>query len=271
MAQLFSFKALEIYPLKKYQSLILELKSSSIDTTCINELEIFFNWVCNHLEVNSILITSKNSIFSRGFDLHEFKKKSQKDFEQTLNKFQRLIYSMFFLPQTIIMDFKEEAREAGAEFGIGADIRIARMGAKINFDHLTRGLVPSCGGVGFLESIIPQSFARRWILSAQNISAADLLNSGFVHEFYDESNLNLSHNYLKKINEHPPIPRIQTKRSLLESILPRIERALEFESKFSFAGMNLGDWRKIVDNKKDQFSSARDLSKLLKFSERARQ
>jgi len=271
MAKLFSFKALEIYPLKKYQSLILELKSPYLDSTMIGELEIFFNWVCSHLEVNSVLITSKDPVFSKGLNLKEFKKMPQKSFEKLLNKFQRLIYSMFFLPQTILVDYKEEARGVGVEFGIGADIRIARRGVKIQFDHLAKGLVPSCGGIGFLESIISQTYVRKWVLGAKSISEGDLLNSGIIHELYDGSNLDLSHQYLKKINEHPPIPRIQAKRSLLESFLPKIERALEFESKFAFAGMSLGDWKKILDNKKNPHSSPGDLSKLLKFREKSRQ
>jgi len=123
----------------------------------------------------------------------------------------------------------------------------------------------------FLESIVPQTFARKWILSSQNISELELLNSGFIHELYDGSNLNLAHDYLKRIKEQPPIPRIQAKRSLLESFLPRIDRAIEFESKFAFAGMNLGDWKKILDNKRNNLSAARDLSKLLKGSNKARQ
>lgn len=270
MAKLFSFKALELHSLNKYKSLILELKSPTIDTTCINELEIFFNWVCNHLEVNSILITSNSSILSSGFDLKEFKALSQKEFETTLSKFQLLIYSMFFLPQTIVMDLKEETQEAGAEFSVGADIRIAKNGVKINFNHLSKGLVPTCGGIGFLESIVPQTFARKWILSANNIPQTDLLNSGLIHEFYDDNNLNLAHDYLKKISELPPVPRIQAKRSLLESLLPKIDRTREFESKFAIAGMNLGDWKKILENNTN-LSAARDLSTLLKFNEKAKQ
>jgi len=271
MANLLSFKALELYPLKKYQSLILELKNPLINLNTINELEKFFNWVCNHIEVNSILITSKTGCFSRGLDLKEFKKLPQQDFEKMLNKFQVLIFSMFFLPQTIVMDLKEETTGAGAEFALGADFRISRKGIKMNFDHLKKGLVPTCGGVGFLESIVSQSFVRKWILSAANISESDLLGSGLIHEFYDETGQNLGHQYLKRINEQPPIPRIQAKRSLLESFLPRIERALSFESKFAFAGMSLGDWKKILDGNKGKVSSPRDLSKLLKFKESPRQ
>jgi len=271
MANLFSFKALELYPLKKYQSLILELKNPYIDAVTILELEKFFNWVCNHMEVSSIFITSKGPIFSQGLNLREFKKFPQGDFEKILNKFQALIYSLFFLPQTILMDFKEEATGVGAEFGIGADFRIARKGIKINFGHLNKGLVPSCGGVGFLESIVSQSFVRKWILSAENINENDLLNSGLIHELYDDNGQKLSHRYLELISKQPPIPRIQAKRSLLESVLPKIERALSFESKFAFAGMSLGDWKKILDNKKENLSSPRDLSKLLKFKVNSRQ
>ena len=271
MANLFSFKALELYPLKNYQSLVLEFKNEFIDPNMIRELEIFFNWACNHLEVKSILITSKGAIFSQGLDLKEFKKYPQGDFEKFLNRYQMLIYSLFFLPQTIVVDLKQMACGAGAEFAIGADFRLAQKGTKINFDHLKKGLVPSCGGIGFLDAIVPQTFVRKWILSAGDISERDLVNSGLIHELYDTTEKESGHKILEQISKLAPIPRIQAKRSLLESILPKIERALEFESKFAFAGMSLGDWKKILEKKGGKLSSPKDLSKLLKFKEKSRQ
>ena len=73
---------------------------------------------------------------------------------------------------------------------------------------------------------------------------------------------------LTNISNQPPVARIQTKRSLLEAILPGLDRTLIFEKKFALAGLSMNDWKKkLNDQEKDDFKDfvkARDLSILLK-------
>ena len=73
---------------------------------------------------------------------------------------------------------------------------------------------------------------------------------------------------LTNISKQAPVARIQTKRSLLEAILPGLDRTIIFEKKFALAGLAMNDWKKkINDSKKgisQGFIKARDLSLLLK-------
>ncbi|MEC7181277.1 MAG: hypothetical protein VXW15_01085, partial [Bdellovibrionota bacterium] len=73
---------------------------------------------------------------------------------------------------------------------------------------------------------------------------------------------------LTNISNQAPVARIQTKRSLLEAILPGLDRTINFEKKFALAGLAMNDWKKkINDSKKGTpqgFVKARDLNLLLK-------
>lgn len=68
---------------------------------------------------------------------------------------------------------------------------------------------------------------------------------------------------MEKFSSISPIARIQAKRSLLEPLLPKLEKSLVFESKFSLATLNINDWRKQLTNNLSNFCSAKDLSTLL--------
>lgn len=267
MASFFSYKTLDLEIVNSCKSIILELKGPEknhlINSTTILELNHFFSWLCNHIEVNTVLISGNGSIFSDGINLFEFSNLENSEIQLLLEKFQKIIYMLFFLPQTLIFDLKERAQGAGVEFAIGGDIRIAQEGAEIKLDHLMNGLVPNCGGIGFLGTIISHSYVRNWVLSGDRIPKEQLISSGFIHSFYDESNLDFGKKMMEKISKIPPIARIQAKRSLLEPLLSELEKSMIFESKFSTATLNINDWRRILTKNEKGFCSAKDLSILL--------
>ena len=263
MANFFSYKTLDLEIISSCKSIILQFIDPEINPTTILELEHFFSWLCNHIEVNTVLISGKENIFSHGFNLLEFSNLNNDEIQTLWEKLQKIVYMLFFLPQTLIFDLKESAYGAGAEFSIGGDIRIAQEGAEIKFDHLKKGLIPNCGGIGFLESIIAPAYVRSWILTGDKIPKEQLISSGFIHSFYDESNSNYGKNLMENFSSISPIARIQAKRSLLEPLLPKLEKSLVFESKFSFATLNINDWRKQLTNNLSNFCSAKDLSVLL--------
>ncbi len=263
MANFFSYKTLDLEIINSCKSIILQFRNPKINPTTILELEHFFSWLCNHIEVNTVLISGNESIFSKGFDLLEFSNLNNSEIQTLFEKFQKIIYMLFFLPQTLIFDLKESAQGAGAEFAIGGDIRIAQKGVEVKFDHLKKGLVPNCGGIGFLESIIAPAYVRSWILTGNKISSEQLISSGFIHSFYDDSDVNYGRTLMEEVAKIAPIARIQAKRSLLEPLIPKLEKSLVFESKFSFANLNINDWRKNLGNFLNNFCSAKDLSVLL--------
>ena len=269
MISIFNYNTLATWLNKKNRSLHVEFKSPSISSEMVFELESLLAWTASHLEINSILLTGPDNLFSTGLDQDEMLRLSDEKLQKLLLKLQRLIYSFFFLPQTVIVDLKEQCSSVGAELAIGADIRLAQENCQLSFSHLSSGLVPSCGGVGFLNALIPSAMARNWLSTGKAICTQQLLNSGFIQEFYStEIRQEKINEYLQTIAAQAPIARIQYKRSILENILPQLDQALEYEKQFAFAAMASRDWESaIIAAKKNEspiFASARELASKLK-------
>jgi enoyl-CoA hydratase/carnithine racemase len=259
---IFNYNTFDVFLNRNYKSLEVFFKSELINTETIFELESLYSWLSSHIEINAVVLSSKNDSFLNGIDCNEMARLADQKWQRNLVKLQHLIYNMFFLPQTFIVDLKNGAKGVGAELALGADLRVAHNNVEVQFTHLQKGLVPHCGAVGFLTPLFGASWSRQWLMSGKAILAEELRNSGFVHNTYEsESTVD---NLLKEICSQSPVARIQTKRSLLESIMSELDRTLSFEKKFALAGMSTGDWKKIAQDDNSELMNARDYAKKLK-------
>ena len=186
MISLFNYNTLEAGLNMDTRSMTVRLnrpaQEHAINREMLFELEGLFAWAAEHLEVKSIHLSStlsSENLFCSGWDKEELRKLDKDKMAEQFQKLQKLIYSFFFLPQTIIIDLKNGARGIGSELSIGADLRVMNENGELHFDHLNRGLVPSCGGIGFLSEIVGQTNARNWILSGEAIECHELKRTGF--------------------------------------------------------------------------------------------
>ena len=248
MISIFNYNTLRVCLNKETKSIDIKLYrphyNNAINMEMIIELESVFNWLTGHMEVQSVYLTGEADLFSSGLDKSEIVKMSHDKLRQMLLRIQKITYSLFFLPQTIVVDFKNRAQGVAVEMTAGADIRLAKTKAVILLDHLSKGMIPVSGGIGILGEVISKNFIRSWILSSRPIPEDDLLRSGFIRQLYNKRNP--SSRYLKDIAKQSPISRIQCKRVLLESILPEIDRGLKYEQEMATAGLYSGDWKKYL-------------------------
>lgn len=235
---------------------------NAINVEMLFELEGLLSWLTGHLEVNAVYLTGNGDYFSSGFDQEELKIMSDEKLKKYISRFQKITMGLMSLPQTIICDLKEGANGMGIELALGADIRIARSTATVNFDALESGWTPCCGGVSLLSQIVGPSNAKYWTLTSKKINAGTMVSSGLVGESYGTGET-LGEDILNRIGKQAPVSRIQTKRSFLEVQMPELSRGLEFETIFSFASMQTGDWKK-GKNPEESFTAARDLAASLK-------
>jgi len=267
------YKSLDISLNPKNRTLTVTLKFEDdrpyMSLTMIVEIENLIKWLTTKVEINAVLFKSNTESFGNGLNLTDWEQKGEQKLFDIYRRFQRLVYGMFFLPQTIIVDYGNMARGIGAEFGLSADIRFCRNGAKIEFSKLQEGLVPMSGGVGFLSTLVGKSRAKAWLLSPFAPSNAALLESGFITETYPEGE-SPTGKYLDAIAGQSPMARIQTKSSQLQAILPELDKTLEFEESFASGCMAFGDWREYMNSSRDQrkpsFKSPREASKEVKMA-----
>ena len=249
----------------------MALKSPQINRETLFELESFTSWLTGHLEIHSVLITSEFTRFGEGFCPEEMAKMSDEQFYQTLERLQKLICGLMYLPQTIIADLKEGASGISAELALGADIRIAQRGCKFQLSGLEQGQVKTCGGIGLLELIVAPQFCRQWNLLQGPIPTDQLLTSGLFFQFYSE-NEEAGTQLQRKVAKQSPIARIQTKRSLFEGIRKRVENLKQREFQFATAALGQRDWEEAInaerENRGPDFKNPKELAGELKENRR---
>ena len=271
MSSIFNYKTLQCELDKKTKSMKVFLtrpkSRNSLNTEVLFELESLLAWCGNKTEINTILFSSKEDYFSVGLDKEELKNWDYENINKFNNKLQKIVNAMSFLPQTVIFDLGDCTWNHALELSLGADIRVASQQTDLRFDFLTRGLVPSCGGVRLLEKLVGKSKAKYWILTAKRIEHTELTQSGLVHDTYTNNREFFINSLLNDLNKTAPIARMQAKRSLLESDIENMDHLSNKEAEFARAAHICEDWKIWAESfdsiSSDDFTSPKVMSELI--------
>lgn len=269
MNSLFNYSTLltRLDPATKCLFVTLNEKSTlgSINSEMLFELESLLSWASSKIEINAIYLSSSFANFSPGIDQTTLAYQESRALEKIQLKLQRIVFAMLQLPQTIIVDLQDGAYNLALELALGADIRIASVGTKLAFDHAKIGLTPAAGAMSLLQTIIPTGLTRSWIMRSKVLGHQDLMDGGFISDFYNSTNKDdLRNELLNAIVEQAPIQRIQTKMGLFEFYRDIIERGFENDRKISQAAMISEDWK--VKPKSQEFMKAKSMKQAVKLS-----
>jgi len=122
----------------------------------------------------------------------------------------------------------------GLELALACDIRIASENATFALTEVTRGIIPSGGGISNLPRVVPLGRALEMLFSGERIDAQEAYRIGLVNRVVAPAELMASAEELaQRINESAPIAVRLVKEAALRGLdLPLIE-ALRMESTFS--------------------------------------
>lgn len=273
MQSLFSYSTLDTRLDKSTRTLYVTLNTPEnlnvLNLEMLFEIESLLAWCTSHIEINSIFFNSSSKEFSTGLDKKTISSLQAPQLEKIFIKLQKIIFSMMQLPQTIIMDLGEGSELLGSEFSLGADIRIASDTTKISFNHLYYGLIPGAGGLNILSEIVGITHAKNWIQGASVISKDHLSSSGYIKEFYLNSNKHeCITRLLTQINSCAPVQRIQSKLALFETMRSKIEAGILTDRKITKAALISEDWKKIkiCETEDNDFMPAKSMSYAVKLS-----
>lgn len=270
--QLFNYTTLSTRLEKSTRTLFVTLNrpdwNNAFRLEMLFELESLLAWCTSRVEINTIFFDSSARIFSTGLELDSLSGLTPNALDKINTKLQKIIFSLMQLPQTVVMDLGAGSETLGTEFALGADIRIASEGTKISFNHGHYGLVPAAGGMSMLSALVAPAFARSWVLSGNDISETELVQSGFIRSTYDASNRNeVIQTLLTNIAKVAPVQRIQSKLGLFESIRMQLENGIVTDRKVAKASMVSEDWRTRKPEEKDfEFMPAKSMSYAVKLS-----
>lgn len=233
---------------------------NAINIEMLFELEGLFGWLSNHLEVNSVVLKGTDNYFSCGFDQHELSIMTTEKMKKYMTRFQKLVFGMHYLPQTIICDLGSGASGMAIELSLGADIRIANEDCSLDFSCLRKGWISCAGGVSLLSNMVGSSMARQWLLSGAMIKGEKLEYTGFLLSLYPTNDDAAIDHLLSEIKQQAPVARIQTKRAFLEYEIGSHDNIQHNDSRFAFVALHLREWSKTDYS---EFTSAREMAAAL--------
>lgn len=268
MINLFPYETLEVSLNSSNKSITVYFNrpefQNAINEKMVSELESFMNWLPEHLEVISVIFTSKTPIFSLGFDPLELQLKSNQEVANLYKRFRKIYYSFVYLPQTIIFDLKEKAYGEALEMSCYADIRIARAGCNLAFDHLHRGVLLGTSGLSILNSSLSMAFLNKWSLCGRKIPEGDLLASGLIQEIYtSDTGEGLPNIWPNNLFELPSVGRIQFKNGIIGPLVKSLEYAQKSDQELLESYLSVGDYKKTNKMGAKSFSDPKNIKRVL--------
>lgn len=187
--------------------------------------------------VRAVVVTGAGRGFSAGEDLHELAERNRRLALQESAGVVGLprsvaVTPMYFRRLEIPVVAAINGPCAGAGFGMAymSDIRIASERARFVEVYARRGFPPS-SGPWFLSRLVGPTVAQRMVLLGEELSAAEALETGLVHEVVPHDDLlDTALGYAQKLASLPPTTVRYSKFLLQKALDLPLEQYLELGS-----------------------------------------
>lgn len=218
---------------------------NALDDAVLDDLEAALGRLAAQGGVNSILIGGFGGSLSDGLDRKALGAWGSRELGAFNERLKTVVTAMALLPQAVVVDLGGGARGHGLELALGADIRVARGDARLEFDFLANGLCPGSGGIAHLQKLVGHATAKFWVMGSQGLSGDAMKMGGLVHETYgdDADRKALLDAILGSVGRQAPVARAQAKRSFFESFAQGLGSADAKEGEFARAAHYCEDWK----------------------------
>lgn len=140
---LFSYSTLKTKLFLEEKSLEIVFLKPHLTLEVLFELESILAWCKTHVEVHSIVFSSNGQNFIAGFNAEELKNCESDKVKRLHHKFENILETLSELSQLTIINLGNGTTDQALEFALQADIVLANKDAKLEFNHMKQGLIPS--------------------------------------------------------------------------------------------------------------------------------
>ena len=186
----------------------------------MNQLLLDFR---DHPELKVLLIRGVGEWFCGGVDVAD---RTRDKVARMLQVFHRIFETMRLLDVISIAAVDGNAAGGGFELAIGCNLILSSTSAKYSLPQVSMGSIPPMASV-VLPRVTPRRKAMDWILTGDEISAAELERYGLVSRLFPDDGFDEGvANYLEKIvRQSGPVLQL-AKRAQVESYYATYEEAL---------------------------------------------
>ncbi|NUN70890.1 MAG: enoyl-CoA hydratase/isomerase family protein [Bacteroidetes bacterium] len=232
---------------------------NALNSELVAELVAAAEALRNNDDVWTVAVTSNGKVFCAGADLKERAGIPQENVITFVKGIQSVADAWCSVPQPVLMGINGAALGGGMEFALAGDLLVAGSGAVLGLPETSLGIIPAAGGTQRLAQRTSAGIAKKWILTAQQFTAAEALQDGAVDfvvpsERFDEEFGKI----VRKVASNAPLAVRQAKKAIESSysdwlmdgfenelnyyqpLIPTEDRA---EALKAFAGKRTPEWK----------------------------
>jgi enoyl-CoA hydratase len=205
-------------------------------------------------EVNAILVTANGRAFCAGADDGVLDAASSDDatLRRTLNEARDQVHGLVDLDKPVVVALTGTAMGAGLAFVLFADIIIAERHVRFTDGHILAAMPAGDGGVLAWPAAVGIIRAKRYLLTADPISAEEAERIGLITEVVDTGKgKDRAETYARRLADAPPRAIRFTKRSLNRWLSARLD-AFDLSLAYEEVSLQSGDVsaavRRIADS-----------------------
>jgi enoyl-CoA hydratase/carnithine racemase len=169
-------------------------------------------------EIWIVAVTANGKTFCAGADLKERAGVPQDEVVTFVRGIQSVADAWCDIPQPVVMGIQGAALGGGMEFALAGDILAASSAAVLGLPETSLGIIPAAGGTQRLAQRTSSGVAKKWIITAQQFSAAEALADGAVDfVFPAETFSNDLEALIRRIAANAPLAIRQAKKAIESS------------------------------------------------------
>jgi methylglutaconyl-CoA hydratase len=157
---------------------------NALDETVIAELNDAFGWLGRDAGVRAVVLAGRGKAFCAGADLQWMKRMagySSGENETDALRLAGMLQTLFECPKPTIARVHGPAYAGGMGLAAACDIVVAQASAEFCLSEVKIGLVPATISPYVVQALGLRA-SRRYMLSAERMSATEAYRLGFAHE-----------------------------------------------------------------------------------------
>lgn len=196
---------------------------NAMNETVIDELRTAFEALGRDASVRVVVLAGRGSAFCAGADLHWMKRMadfSEAENESDAMRLATMLHTLHTLPKPTIARVHGPAFAGGMGLACACDLIVAASTAEFCLSEVKIGLVPATISP-YVVLALGAHASRRYMLTAERMSAAEGHRIGFVHELCETEAIDDTvQGLVGKLENAGPAALTQTKK-LLDAVVDR--------------------------------------------------
>jgi len=167
----------------------------------MKELDAIIEDVRLDTDINVMILTGSDKMFSAGADINMLKKSDPAYKATFCLHCQETLMELERTPKIVIAALNGHCVGGGLEIAMACDLRFMRAGGKIGLPEVTLGVLPGTGGTQRLPRLVGKGRAIDLMITGRVISPEEAKDIGLVNEVVDGDALEFAKEYAAKLNQ----------------------------------------------------------------------